>query len=76
MQTVSIGDKLHKCQILFSGKDKKNINLSSAELAQRVVIVKLENAHLVTWAQVYIPQVKVDLNFEDRDLQSTFCAFT
>ena len=30
-----------KCQILFSGKSKKNIiNLSSAELAQRVVLVK------------------------------------
>ena len=26
-----------KCQILFSGKNKKNINLSSAELAQREV---------------------------------------
>ena len=31
-----------KCRILFSGKNKKNItNLSSAELAQRVVKVKL-----------------------------------
>ena len=30
-----------KCQILFSGKNKKNIiNLLSAELAQRVVKVK------------------------------------
>ena len=30
-----------KCQILFSGKNKKNIiNLSSAENAQRVVKVK------------------------------------
>ena len=30
-----------KCQKLFSGKNKKNIiNLSSAELAQRVVKVK------------------------------------
>ena len=30
-----------QCQILFSGKNKKNIiNLSSAELAQRVVKVK------------------------------------
>ena len=26
-----------KCQILFSGKNKKNINLPSAENAQRVV---------------------------------------
>ena len=30
-----------KCQILFSGKSKKEIiNLSSAELAQRVVNIK------------------------------------
>ena len=30
-----------KCQILFSGDNKKNIdNLSSAELARRVVTVK------------------------------------
>ena len=30
-----------KCQILFSGKNKKNIiNMSSAENAQRVVKVK------------------------------------
>ena len=30
-----------KCQMLFSGKNKKNIiNLSSAELAQRAVKVK------------------------------------
>ena len=32
-----------KCQILFSGKNKKNIiNLSSAENAQRVVKVKMK----------------------------------
>ena len=36
-----------KCQILFSGKNKKNIiNLSSAENAQRVVKVK-KGANLV-----------------------------
>ena len=29
-----------KGQILFSGKNKKNINLSSADLAQRVIMVK------------------------------------
>ena len=35
-----------KCQILFSGKNKKNIiNLSSAENAQRVVKVKQEFQH-------------------------------
>ena len=28
-----------KCQILFSGKNKKNINMSSAEFAQREVTV-------------------------------------
>ena len=33
-----------KCQIQFSEKNKKNINnLSSAELAQRVVRVKTNN---------------------------------
>ena len=32
-----------KCQILFSGKNKKNISiLSSAEAAQRMVKVKLK----------------------------------
>ena len=41
-----------KCQILFSGKNKKNIiNLSSAENAQRVVKVKkgfnIRNSELV-----------------------------
>ena len=35
-----------KCQIVFSGKIRKNItNLSSAELAQRVVKVKIVSAH-------------------------------
>ena len=37
-----------KCQILFSGKNKKNIsNLLSAELAKRVVLfnVNLVNTH-------------------------------
>ena len=29
-----------ECQILISGKNKKNMNLSSAEFAQRVVKVK------------------------------------
>ena len=34
-----------KCQILFTGKNKKNIiNLSSAENAQRVVKVKTYHA--------------------------------
>ena len=30
-----------KCQILFSRKNKKNINLSSAELAKREVKIKM-----------------------------------
>ena len=30
-----------KCQILFSRNNKKNINLSSAELTQRVVKVRI-----------------------------------
>ena len=38
-----------KCQILFSGKNKKNIiNLSSAENAQRVVKVNNGNTCIVT----------------------------
>ena len=32
-----------KCQILFSGNNKKTINLSSPELAQRVLKVNLYN---------------------------------
>ena len=45
MQIVSI---CMKFQILFSRKNKKNINLSSAELAQRVVMVKW-GFHLKCW---------------------------
>ena len=41
MQIVSTGENLHESQILFSGKNKKNIKLSSAEFAQRVVKAKL-----------------------------------
>ena len=41
-----------KCQILFSGKNKKNINLSSAELAQRVVTVKFQQVHLSCWTRI------------------------
>ena len=42
-------------QSLFSGKNKKNINLSSAELAESVVKVKMkincscENIHEITY---------------------------
>ena len=54
-----------KCQILFSGKNKKNIiNLSSAENAQRVVKVKDIGVLFNNWkwwrhAYLYIP-----LNFK------------
>ena len=46
-----------KCQILFSGKNKKNIiNLSSAENAQRVVKVKIPSgmANSVDLDQHYV----------------------
>ena len=33
-----------KCQSLFSGQNKKNINLSSAKFAQKVVKVKITRA--------------------------------
>ena len=47
-----------KCQIMFSGKNKKNIiNLSSAELAQRVVKVKLCNSK---WC-LFDPIIKVNV---------------
>ena len=49
-----------KCQILFSGKNKKNIiSLSSAENAQRVVKVKSSGTHtdfvilLADWNHVF-----------------------
>ena len=43
MQTVSNGDSLHEMPNPVSGKNKKNIiNLSSAELAHKVVKVKGE----------------------------------
>ena len=43
-----------KCQILFSGKNKKNIiNLSSAENAQRVVKVKLRSKILIVLNMKY-----------------------
>ena len=38
-----------KCQILFTGKNKKNIiNLLSAELAQRVVMVNIFTLSILT----------------------------
>ena len=46
MQIVSIGDNLHETSNLFSGnlfsgkKKKKNINVSSADSAKRLVTVK------------------------------------
>ena len=41
-----------KCQILFSGQNKKSINLSSAELAQRVVKVNVAEKCLLNSKQV------------------------
>ena len=44
MQIVSIADNLHKCQILFSRKNKKTVtNLSSAASADSMVSVKYED---------------------------------
>ena len=53
MQIVSSGDNLHEMSILFSGANKENvINLSSAELAQRVTKVNEENTHKKQGASV------------------------
>ena len=49
-----------KCQILFSGKNKKNItNLSSTELAQRVVKVNFASRNLMgqSWNVSFIQHV-------------------
>ena len=45
MQIVSLGDNCMKCQILLSGgKKKENVtNASSADSAQRVVMIKAVN---------------------------------
>ena len=44
-----------KCQILFSGKNKKNIiNMSSAENAQRVVKVKMSHPLLIFRQSAYL----------------------
>ena len=49
-----------KCQILFSGKNKKNIiNLPSAENAQRVVKVK----HTRPTDKVVKTQIFADMSF-------------
>ena len=40
-----------KCQSLFSGKNKKNINFSSAEFAQSVV--KLSNGRVTLLKRIY-----------------------
>ena len=46
MQIVSTGDNLHEMS-KFSGKNKKNINLSSAELAQRTVKEKQSKGTMI-----------------------------
>ena len=54
-----------KCRILFSGKNKKNIiNLSSAELAQRGMKVKIRISKAcfllsVFWMKISLECVKV-----------------
>ena len=40
--------------ILFSGKNKKNINLSSAELAKRVVTVKCIQSEFEVLHNIYL----------------------
>ena len=39
MQTVAFGDRLHECQILFIGKNKKNIINVSANFALSMLSV-------------------------------------
>ena len=56
-----------KCQILFSGKNQKNItNLSSAELAQRVVKVLLWKVKMLTILKLQI-RLKHFVNNTDLD---------
>ena len=44
-----------KCQILFSGKNKKNIiNLSSPELAKRMVKVKERASKILSFKQIFL----------------------
>ena len=66
MQIVSNGDNLQemlkpifwetismKCQNPFSGKNKKNINVSSAELSQRVVkanLIAINSNFTILWS--------------------------
>ena len=51
-----------KYQILFSGKDKKNIvSLSSAELAQRVVMVKFFFFFFSCIFPLHVEDVKIDI---------------
>ena len=52
-----------KCQILFSGKNKKNnIILSSAENAQRVVKVKM--LFFLYYIYYFSEQIKLDITSE------------
>ena len=52
MQIVSSGNRFHECQILFSGKRKKD--LSPAKLAQRVVKIKEITALKLLYEKMYI----------------------
>ena len=52
-----------KCQILFFGKNKKNItNLSSAEFAQRVMKVKVSK-YVNTWQWLFYSDMDFDFDF-------------
>ena len=53
-----------KCQNLFSGKNKKSINMSFAELAHTVVKVNNTPLFLHSFVVIYKVQCKpLDMNF-------------
>ena len=62
-----------KCQILFSGKNKKNIiNLSSAENAQRVVKVKTKIRPILTYgAEIWFPHENPDIEKVHNDISTS-----
>ena len=54
-----------KCQILFSGKNKKNISLPSAENAQRVVMVKMPRKPVSENVVCLCPLLNILANFSN-----------
>ena len=65
MQIISNGDNLHpvetvckKCQSQLPGKNKKNINLSSAELAQWVVKVNKYSQHMLLFLGFFSSEIR------------------